>query len=501
MATITIVGLGPAGIERVTAPIEEALVDPDSTVVVRTRRHPAATELAFDREIVTCDDLYGESEDFDAVYEAIAARIIDRADAGPVVYAVPGSAVVGERSVSILLERAAAAGHDVEVIPGESFLDLVYAKVGLDPIERGVQIVDGRDLPDPLPLHLPTIVTQVDRPVVLADAVAELGKVLPFETPVTFLDALGSPDERVVVADLENVIRLEPGPRTTLYLDPPLAGWHGLVVTNRILREQCPWDREQTHHSLVSHLIEEAYETVEALSALSPVAPGGDTDYGVYAEVEEELGDLLLQVVFHATLAREVAAFDVEEVAEGIRRKLVHRHPHVFGDVTATEPAQVLANWEALKAEEKQRESLMDDVPTALPAIARADKLQRRAASVGFDWQDPTPVLAKLHEEIEELGEAIRELPAAELGPIERAAVHDELGDVLFAAVNLSRHLALDPELALRHAADKFADRFRIVEALASDGGRDLADMTLTEMDGLWDQAKRLSGDGEAMDS
>jgi tetrapyrrole methylase family protein/MazG family protein len=274
-----------------------------------------------------------------------------------------------------------------------------------------------------------------------------------------------------------------------------------LVVTNRILREQCPWDREQTHHSLVSHLIEEAYETVEALSALSPVAPGGDTDYGVYAEVEEELGDLLLQVVFHATLAREVAAFDVEEVAEGIRRKLVHRHPHVFGDVTATEPAQVLANWEALKAEEKRRESLMDDVPTALPAIARADKLQRRAASVGFDWQDPTPVLAKLHEEIEELGEAIRELPAAELGPIERAAVHDELGDVLFAAVNLSRHLALDPELALRHAADKFADRFRIVEALASDGGRDLADMTLTEMDGLWDQAKRLSGDGEAMDS
>ena len=236
-------------------------------------------------------------------------------------------------------------------------------------------------------------------------------------------------------------------------------------------------------------------------SALSPIAPGGDTDYGVYAEVEEELGDLLLQVVFHATLAREVAAFDVEEVAEGIRRKLVHRHPHVFGDVTATEPAQVLANWEALKAEEKQRESLMDDVPTALPAIARADKLQRRAASVGFDWQDPTPVLAKLHEEIEELGEAIRELPAAGLGPSERAAVHDELGDVLFAAVNLSRHLALDPELALRHAADKFADRFRIVEGLASDSGRDLADMTLTEMDGLWGQAKRLSADGDVLDS
>lgn len=504
MATITIVGLGPAGIERVAAPIEEVLVDPDVTVVVRTGRHPAATDLAADREVVTCDDLYGESEGFDSVYGAIAARIVERAATGPVVYAVPGSAVVGERSVSILLERAAAAALDVTVIPGESFLDLVYAAVGLDPIERGVQILDGRDLPDPLPLHLPTIVSQVDLPVVLADAVAELGKVLPFETAVTFLDALGSPDERVIVTDLEGVVRLEPGPRTTLYLDPPPAGWHGLVVTNRILREQCPWDREQTHHSLVSHLIEEAYETVEALSALSPSAPGGDSDpdYGAYAEVEEELGDLLLQVVFHATLAREVAAFDVEEVAEGIRRKLVHRHPHVFGDATATKPAQVLANWEALKAAEKQRESLMDDVPTALPAIARADKLQRRAASVGFDWDDPTPVLAKLHEEIEELGEAIRKLPAGERGPDERAAVHDELGDVLFAVVNLSRHLALDPDLALRHAADKFADRFRIVEALAAEKGRDLADMTLAALDGLWVQAKNaLAGEGEVSDS
>jgi len=493
VGTITIVGLGPAGIERIAPPVEEALGDAGSTLIVRTGHHPAAAELALDRDFIACDDLYGEAGSFDAVYGAIAARVIDHAAAGPVVYAVPGSAVVGERSVSILRERAAEHGYDVDLIPGESFLDLVYARVGLDPIESGVQILDGRDLPDPLPLHLPTIVTQVDRPVVLADAVAELGRVLPIETPVTLLDALGSPEERVIETDLENVVGLEPGPRTTLYLDPPLAGWHGLVVTNRILREQCPWDREQTHHSLVNHLIEEAYETVEALSALSPTAPGGDNppDFGAYAEVEEELGDLLLQVVFHATLAREVAAFDVEEVAEGIRRKLVNRHPHVFGDVTATEPAQVLANWEALKAEEKQRESLMDDVPTALPAVARADKLQRRAASVGFDWDDPTPVLAKLHEEIEELGEAISAVTAGEVGPSERAAVHAELGDVLFSVVNLSRHLALDPELALRLAADKFADRFRIVEALAAESDRDLAAMTLAEMDGLWGEAKR----------
>ena len=388
------------------------------------------------------------------------------------------------------------------MIPGESFLDLVYARVGLDPIARGMQVIDGRDLPDPLPFHLPTIITQVDRGVVLADVVAELGRVLPTGTSLTFLDALGSPEERVITTDLEGVIRLDPGPRTTLYLDPPLAGWHGLVVTNRILREQCPWDREQTHHSLVSHLIEEAYETVEVLSALSPTAPDDDPDYGVYADVEEELGDLLLQVVFHATLAREVAAFDVEEVAEGIRRKLVHRHPHVFGDVEATEPAVVLANWESLKAAEKQRESLMDDVPAALPAVARADKLQRRAASVGFDWADPTPVLAKLHEEIDELGAAIRMLDATAGGPgPELEDVNDELGDVLFAVINLSRHLAVDPELALRHAADKFAARFRIVEHLAAGAGRELSELTLGEMDALWERAKARLRDESAVDS
>ena len=383
------------------------------------------------------------------------------------------------RSVGMLRGIASAAGVDVAVHPGESFLELVWERTGCDPIADGVQVLDGRALPDPLQLHLPTVITQVDRPEVLGDVVVALGHTLSHDVTVTVLDGLGSPDETVVNLPLHEVMRYPAGPRTSLFLDPPPNGWYGLVSTNRRLRADCPWDRSQTHHSLVRHLIEETYETVDVIESLPPGAPGDVTDeaYGEYAALEEELGDLLLQVVFHATLAEETGAFGVEEVAEAIRRKLVHRHPHVFGDVDATDAETVVANWERIKSDEKGRGSLMDDVPHALPALARADKLQRRAASAGFDWDTPGPVLDKLAEEVEELRQALDD-------PHARS---DELGDVLFSAVNLARHIDVDPEAALRGANARFAARFRLVEAGAD---RPLHEMTLPELDALWDRAK-----------
>jgi len=491
---ITVVGLGPAGLDRIPAVIRQVLENPHLVLILRTIEHPAAMELEATRPIVACDDLYASADNFDGLYTSIAQRVLGAADAGPVVYAVPGSAVVGERAVRGLLEAGRASGYEVTVVPGESFLDLVYARTSLDPISSGVQVVDGRSLPDPLPLHLPTVISQVDRPVVLADVVATLGRVLPDHTEVTFLDRLGSPDERVEVTTLAALTSFKPGPRTTLFIGPPPVGWHGLVVTNRRLREECPWDREQTHHTLVSHLIEEAYETVEAIKRLSPDAPAGDPDFGAYAELEEELGDLLLQVVFHATLAAEVAAFDVEEIAEGIRRKLVDRHPHVFGDVEAETAGEVRQNWERIKTDEKSRESLMDDVPIALPAVARADKMQRRAASVGFDWPEASLVLGALEAELAELTSAIETQAqrAAGSAPPDKA-VSDEFGDVLFSAVNLARHLDVDPEMALRRAADKFSDRFRQVERLAAETDQPLDAMSPDELEGLWRRAKALT--------
>ena len=400
---LLIVGLGPAGLDRIPAATLALLEDPERRVIVRTLHHPACDELAERRTITSCDDLYEAADSFDQVYAAITARVLEETERGATAYCVPGSAVVGERSVTALRAELVARGGECALLPGESFLDLAYAAAGVDPIADGVKVVDGRALPDPLIFDAPIMITQVDRSEVIADVAVQLGRVLDDDAPVLVLDRLGDEDEEVRSLPLSELTQFPCGPRTTLYLNPGPHGWFGLVTTNRILRQECPWDRKQTHHSLLSHLIEEAYETVTTIRSLAPEAPRGDPDFGIYAEVEEELGDLLLQVVFHATLAREAGAFDVEEVAEITRRKLVNRHPHVFGDVVAEDAATVITNWESIKSEEKARQSLMDDIPAAMPAITRADKMQRRARSAGFDWPDATPVFANIREELDEL--------------------------------------------------------------------------------------------------
>ncbi len=357
---------------------------------------------------------------------------------------------------------------------GGSFLEPVLAAAGVDPLAAGLQLVDAHALPDPLFLYLPTVIGHVDRASVLATVKDALGRVLEGTVPVSVISRAGSSDETVTVVPLADLHTADVDHLTSLFVDPPPAGWPGLIAVNRRLRRDCPWDRAQTHHSLVQHLVEESYELVDAISALPPEAPGGEPDYGAYAELEEELGDLLLQVVFHATLARESAGFGLEEIAEQIRRKLVRRHPHVFGDADAPDADEALGRWDERKRREKGRESLMDGVPATLPALARAMQYQRRAASVGFDWPDASGPVAKIAEEAAEL--------AAEESPHRRG---EELGDLLFSIVNLARHIEVDPELALRHASDRFAARFRAMEA---DGA--VEGLSLAELDARWEQAK-----------
>ena len=268
-----------------------------------------------------------------------------------------------------------------------------------------------------------------------------------------------------------------------MYVAPRAVGLLGLIEVNRILRTACPWDMRQTHHSLLTHLVEEAYETADALGRLPFEAPGGDPDFGAYAEVEDELGDLLLQVIFHATMAAETGAFDIDDVAEQNRRKLVHRHPHVFGDVEVEGADEVLANWEQIKKAEKQRSSLMDDIPAGMPGVARAMKVQKRASSVGFDWDDADPVFDVVRAEIDELAAVQEEL----------SATSDEIGDVLFAVINLARHLGVDPEVALRASVDRFMARFRHVESSFADRGIGIGDASPEQLDVAWDAAKRAT--------
>jgi MazG family protein len=241
----------------------------------------------------------------------------------------------------------------------------------------------------------------------------------------------------------------------------------------------CPWDLEQSFATIAPYTIEEAYEVADAIAR-------GDLD-----ELEAELGDLLLQVVYHAQMAKEVGRFDFDAVAAGIAAKMIRRHPHVFGDAMVASAAAQTRAWEATKAAERAekaaaqgaRHGLLDDVPLALPALVRAQKLQRRAARVGFDWGTLAPVIAKIEEE---LGELRAELTAG----ADAKRLEDEVGDLLFAVVNLARHLGVDGEAALRATNAKFERRFGAVERALAAAGRRLEDASLDEMEALWQQAK-----------
>lgn len=244
----------------------------------------------------------------------------------------------------------------------------------------------------------------------------------------------------------------------------------------------CPWDAEQTYQSLSQYLLEEAYETFDAIHAAGET---GDTSHLV-----EELGDLLLQVVFHSTIAAEKGDFTIDDVAAGVARKLVLRHPHVFGDVNLARAQDVLDNWDTLKANERKasgkeaklKGSLLDEVPVHFPALLEGLKITSKAAKVGFDWGETKQIFEKLAEETEELGAAIENA--------EKANIDEEIGDLLFVIVNLARHLDVEPETALKKANRKFRRRFRFVEDELKHSGRTTSDATLDEMDALWNKAK-----------
>ena len=466
---VVVAGLGPAGPELVTAGTLDAVARIRHRFL-RTARHPAAS---ISPGAQAFDDVYDDAATLEEVYGRIVEALVAAAtEHGEVLYLVPGSPAVAERTVELLrADRRVKA----EVLAAPSFLDLAWDRLGVDPLAAGVRLVDGRRFAEEAAGERgPLLVAQCDSRTVLSDiklAVEEGG------CAVTVLQHLGLPDERVFEVAWDDLDRAVDADHLTSLWVPQLAAPVARELARfaelvRTLRQRCPWDREQTHQSLSRHLLEETYETLEALSALDQPGPPGEA----YAHLAEELGDLLFQVCFHATLAAEAGQFTLADVAQGIHDKLVHRHPHVFGTVEADTAGQVMANWERIKQAEKRRESIMEGIPAALPSLLYAHKVQRRAASVGFDWDSVEGAYPKVAEELAEL----RADPGQE-----------ELGDLLFAVVNVARHLDLDPEAALRRAAVKFRDRFVAVEELASARGLDLAATSPRGLDVLWDEVKR----------
>ena len=483
---ITLLGLGPGDPDLLTRAAWEIILSA-SEIHLRTRKHPTVAAFPGSLAVHSFDDRYDTGESFEAVYARIVEDVLALGRRpGGVIYAVPGHPLVAENTGPEILRRAQAEGLSVRVVSGLSFIESVYEALGIDPFPRAF-LMDAFDLASghvpPYPVDAPALIAQIHSRAMASDVKLTLMSLYPDEHPVSLVHAAGTPGQVVENLPLYEIDRSpHTGLLTSLYV-PPLESNSSFesfleVVSRLRAPDGCPWDQEQTHLSLRPHLLEEAFETLEALDKEDPEA------------LEEELGDLLFQVVFHAVIAAEEGSFNMSDVVRGIGEKLIRRHPHVFGEVEVDGVGGVLQNWEKLKAEEREKkgnggQSLLDGVPSGLPALAQASALQRRASRTGFEWPNIRGLYDKLEEELEELRTAPED------------GRQSELGDVLFVLAHLANWYGFSAEDALRETNGRFRARFGYVETGAKKAGRELTSMTLDEMNALWDEAKRYYN-GEA---
>lgn len=472
---VTVVGLGPAGAELVPGATLDAIRGA-ARCLVRTARHPSAVVVddVATGPVEALDPLYDEAETFDDVYAAIVEEVVAAAGALPgpgyVVYAVPGSPLVAERTVMLLRTDPRVS---VDVVPALSFVDLAWERLGVDPVDAGVRMVDGTVFAtEAAGERGPLLVAQCHSGAVLG-AIKLAADDVSGEDPgrrAVLLHHLGLPDERVVEVAWADIDRTLVADHLTALWVPRLAApvaaeLVGLEELVRTLRAKCPWDQRQTHGSLARHLLEEAYEALDAIEVVAATGPDvapRDVDH-----LEEELGDLLFQVYFHALLATEEGYFTLADVARTLHDKLVSRHPHVFGDAVAHTPEDVAARWETLKKAEKGRDSVTDGIPRTLPALALVAKLQRKAESLGMDMGSLDDRRRQITAGLESFGRPGSE-PSASGETLEASPQTVEaLGEMLFAVADAARRLGVDPETALRGYAGGFRRRIEAAETPA----------------------------------
>lgn len=478
---ITVVGLGAGSPSALSAQAWKALQS-GKPVWLRTAIHPTVAALQESGiPFQSFDPLYERAESFDTLYAQIVEKLFSLEQDGDIIYAVPGHPLISEESVRLLLERARKQGVAVRIVGSTSFLEPTLEALGLC-ITDGVQVIDAlsaSQYPPDQSMHV--LYYQVYDGFVASDLKLLLMRYYPEEHVVHVVRAAGvSEEQRVQAVPLYQLDRVPVDHLTSVHV-PPLSAddrrdFAGLVHIVARLRGPggCPWDREQTHETLRTYLLEEAYEVLDAINTRDN------------AKLCEELGDVLLQVVLHAQLANEAGRFDIQDVVSQQCEKLVRRHPHVFGDVQVRDSAEVLRNWERIKAEENNpapRQSVMDGVIPSLPALAFALEVSKRAVKVGFEWPDLQGVLDKFREEQVELAEAVAQG--------DRPRIEAEIGDLLFTLVNIARHLKVDAEQALHAMVRRFIVRFQQMEQLAREQGKQLERLTLEEWDALWEQAKR----------
>ncbi|MEO1166998.1 MAG: nucleoside triphosphate pyrophosphohydrolase, partial [Chloroflexota bacterium] len=393
-------------------------------------------------------------------------------------YCVPGDPLVGESTTTRILSVAQANDIDVTIINGISFIEPMLAQLGIDALD-GLQIYDGLDIAvmhhPPLNPAYPALVGQVYSREVASNIKLVLMNQYPDDFQVTLIHGAGNATGITQTIPLSEIDHQDAINHLTSLYVPALGEYTSFEAFQEIIAhlrapEGCPWDRKQTHESLRPFLIEEAYEVLEAI------------DNEDWDNLAGELGDLLLQIVLHTQIAIEYGEFYMTDVLDYVNRKMIRRHPHVWGDIAVDGAEQVTVNWEDIKRQERaekgeQRESILDGVPKGAPSLLIANKYQAKAAKVGFDWADVSGVHDKIREEIDEI--------FAETEPAKQA---EEIADLMFVLVNWLRWLDVDdPESLMRGVNAKFYRRFTYVEEHAE---RDLSEMTLQEMDALWDAAK-----------
>ncbi|WP_270549792.1 nucleoside triphosphate pyrophosphohydrolase [Clostridium perfringens] len=478
---LKIMGLGPGAYEALTIGALKELKN-NKNIYFRTEKHPTVDFLKDEGiKFESYDHAYEKYDSFDDVYKYIAEDLITKIkDDEDLIYAVPGHPLVAEKSVINLIELCKENNVQYEVLPAVSFVDAMMEALQVDPIE-GVKIIDAFDMKNQiLDKRVGTIITQVYNKFIASEVKLRLLEGYEDDTEIIFVRAAG-------VEGLESIRKIplyeldwqeDIDYLTSIYIPKDLGNkkdFQDLLDIIETLRNPggCPWDREQTHESLKSALLEECYEVIDAIE-------NEDEDALI-----EELGDVLLQVVFHASIGKEDGYFDIMDVIGGISNKMINRHPHVFGNEEANTSEQVLVNWDEIKKEEKGIKTLteeMQNIAKSLPATTRAYKVQKKAKKVGFDWNDVNYAMDKVKEELNE----IKEVYNCE----DKSIIEGEVGDLLFACINVARFLEVDGELALDKTIKKFIKRFSYIENEAIKNNKNLKDMTLEEMDKLWEEAK-----------
>lgn len=484
--TITIVGLGPGDIDDLSRKAWRVL-EQAKTVYLRTNQHGCVPFLPQNPTYHSFDGLYNTKENFGVVYDRIVDALITTSKTSDVVYAVPGDPFVGEATTQKLIAHAKAENISVEIVSGISYIEPMLRLIGYDALD-GIQLLDGLDLitlhHPPINPDYPAIIGQVYSQMVASDIKLTLMNQYPDEFEVMLIHSAGASDEKVEKIHLYEIDHSPHiGHTTSLYL-PALGGMSSFeqfqeIVAHLRAPEGCPWDRKQTHQTLIKYMIEEAYEAIQAIEDDNP------------EELAKELGDLLLQVVLHTQIAIDEGEFYMTDVLRHVNAKMIRRHPHVWkpDEISVDSAEEVVTNWEAIKAKEKADkgsvfESMLAGVPKVMPALMVATQYQDRMARVGFDWSDVKGVVDKIREELDEVLEAQTEDDPAHL--------MEEVGDLFFVMVNWARWMKIDPEMALKKANEKVYRRFEYVEKRVAESGKPFTDFTLAELDEFWNEGKKL---------